>query len=181
MIIRTYRCEDCQTVFEISCESGNDGDPPCPTCEKVLQWQPSSFNITGAKSKAVDMAQDIMEKDYGLANFKDNNREGDVGYIDPTRKTAAQIDAIGQRESEAGREVVSRMKDITPELKPAVDGFFGGQSVSIGQNRVPVSQMIQAGKQGPAAGIDPMAALHKLGREGKLPKNYNIIARSKLE
>ena len=180
MIRRTYECNDCQAMFEVDCNS-NDPDPECPACNMVLEWRPKGFAIGGSiEGKAVKYAQDVMENDYGLTNFKDNNRQGDVGFIDPTRKTAAKLDEIGQRESEAGREVIERMKAIDPALKPQVDGFFGGQTASIGQNRVPVTQLIAAGKMGPAAGVDPMAALHKMGKEGRLPTNYRIIARDKL-
>ena len=180
MIRRTYECNDCQAMFEVDCNS-NDPDPECPACNMVLEWRPKGFAIGGSiEGKAVKYAQDVMENDYGLTNFKDNNRPGDVGFIDPTRKTAAKLDEIGQRESEAGREVVERMKAIDPQLKPQVDGFFGGQTASIGQNRVPVTQLIQGGKMGPSANVDPMAALHKLGKEGKLPNNFKIIARDKM-
>ena len=179
MIIRTYSCADCEAVFEVTCDSGDDPDPPCPNCEKVLNWVPTRFATTGVKSKAVDLAQQVLEQDFGLTNYKDNNREGDVGYIAP-RKTVAELDQTGQRESEAGREVVKRMTEISPEHKKQADNFFGGQMASIGQNRVPVQQMIQAAKMGPGAGVDPMAALHDLGRKGKLPNNYRIIARDKL-
>lgn len=181
MIYRTYCCADCDAIFEVQCES-NAPDPGCPNCEKVLQWQPGGFSIGGStESKAAKIAQDVMENDFGLSNYKDNNRQGDVGYIDPTRKTPAEKDAIMQRESEAGREVVKRMSEVaTPEIQRQADNFFGGQQVSIGQNRVSAQALISAGKSGPGAEVNPMAALHQLGKSGKLPSNHRIIARSTL-
>lgn len=181
MIYRTYVCGDCDTIFEVHHDSGDEPIPDCPTCSKVLKWTPKSFNTTGVKSKAVDYAQKVMEEDYGLSNFRDNNREGDVGYIDPTRKTAAEADAIGQRESEAGREVVHRLAQISPDHKTQVDNFFGGQSASIGQNKVPVQQLIQAGKTGAGSEVNPMSLLHKAGKEGKLPDKTRIIYKSDLK
>jgi len=178
-VVRTYECMDCSAVYEVTHESGDEPFPDCPNCSKVLEWRPQRFNTTTNKTKAVDLTQQVLEQDFGLTNYKDNLREGDVGYIAPT-KTTAEKDVIMQRESEAGREVVQRMKQIDPQLKPQVDGFFGGQTAAIGNNRVPVTQLIQAGKMGPGAGVDPMAALHKLGKQGKLPQNYKIIARDKL-
>jgi hypothetical protein len=181
MIYRTYECLDCQAVYEVAHDSGDEGFPPCPNCEKVLEWRPTRFAIGGSnESKAAKIAQDVMEQDFGLTNYKDNSREGDVGYIDPTRKTAAEKDAIMQRESEAGREVLSRMKDVTPTIQKQADSFFGGQMVGIGQNKVSAQQLIAAGKSGPGAEVNPMAALHKLGQAGKLPNNARIIARSNL-
>lgn len=181
-IIRTYVCSDCEAVFEQWCESSDELTPPCPNCEKEMQWQPAGFSIGGSnESKAAQIAQDVMEKDFGLTNYKDNNRPGDVGYIDPTRKTVAEKDAIMQRESEAGREVVKRMQDVvTPTIQKQADNFFGGQQVAIGSNRVSAQQLISAGKSGPAADVNPMAALHQLGKAGKLPNNARIIARHKI-
>ena len=37
--------------------------------------------------------------------------------------------------------------------------------------------MIAAGKSGPGADVNPMEYLHKMGKAGKLPNNYRIIAR----
>ena len=181
-IIRTICCGDCDAIFEQWCESSDELTPPCPNCEKEMQWQPGGFAIGGShESKAVSIAQEMLEKDYGLTNYKDNNKPGDVGYIDPTRKTAAEKDAIMQRESEAGREVLARMKDIaTPDIQQKADNFFGGQQVSIGQNQVSARQLISAGKSGPGAEVNPMAALHKMGQAGKLPNNARILARAKL-
>ena len=94
MIIRTYRCNDCQELFEVTCES-SDGDPDCPFCARELVWQPKSFAITTTKSKAVDVTQQIMEEDYGLTDFNDNMREGDIAAKTPVRPRAER-EAIEQ-------------------------------------------------------------------------------------
>lgn len=184
MIIRTYQCVDCEAYFEVECSS-NDPDPPCPACEKILEWKPVRFAIGGSQEgKAVALAQEIMEQDYGLTNFKDNNKEGDVGYIDPTRKTAAERDAQLQREAEAGREFQKRLTDnATPEQKKQVDTFFSGQSLTVGQNRIPAQTMLANAKAGPEAktGLGAMDHLHRLGREGKLPSNMRIVARATMD
>ena len=179
MIYKTFACSDCDSIFEVFCES-SDPDPDCPTCSKVLQWTPSKVSIGGStEGKAVKIAQDIMENDYGLTNFKDNNKPGDVGYIDPTRKTLAERDALGQRDAEIEREVRKTVEfsspDIKPELQRQADNFFGGQSVKIGQNSIPASQMIAAGKIGPAADVNPINLLHKAGQAGRLPTRYKMV------
>lgn len=179
MIYRTYKCDGCDQMFEVCHESGSEPSPDCPVCSKVLEWRPTKVSIGGSlEGRSVKLAQDILENDFQLSNYKDNNRDGDVGYIDPTRKTTAENDVIMQRESEAGREVLSRMKDVTPQQQQAVDGFFGGQSVKVGQNSIPAQQMIAAGKMGPAAGVNPMELLHRAGKEGKLPTNFRYIRES---
>jgi hypothetical protein len=68
----------------------------------LLGVQPAVFHMNdrtprkgyGNMSKAADITQDIMEKDFGLSNFKDNMREGDQAIITP------------------------------PHLQPAVQNFF---------------------------------------------------------
>lgn len=180
MIYRTYACADCDAVFEVTCESGNDPDPDCPVCSKVLEWRPTRFAIGGStEGKAVKIAQEIMEKDFGLTNYKDNNKPGDVGYIDPTRKTVAEADSIGQRDAEIEREVRKNIEFVSPEIKPELqkqaDNFFGGQTVKIGQNQIPASQMIAAGKMGPGANVNPISLLHKAGQAGKLPTRFRMV------
>src|SRR6266568_3768819 len=79
MIIRSYLCNDCGDKFEITFDNGDEPDPVCPYCrDMVLQWQPGMFSIKTGKSRAMDATQDILERDYGLTDFNDNLREGDV-------------------------------------------------------------------------------------------------------
>src|SRR6516162_5916553 len=83
MIYRTYQCIDCNYIFEIECESSSTEDPPCPECDKVLDWVPGMFSIKTERSRAVDYTQKVIEEDYGLTDLKDNNREGDVAFKPP--------------------------------------------------------------------------------------------------
>ena len=175
MIYKTFACSDCDSIFEVFCES-SDPDPDCPTCSKVLQWTPAKVSIGGStEGKAVKLSQEIMEQDFGLTNFKDNNKEGDVGYIDPNRKSLSEKDALGQRDAEIEREVRKTVEFASPDQKQMVDNFFGGQSVKIGQNSVPASQLLAAGKMGPNANLNPMTLLHKAGKAGTLPTKFRMI------
>jgi hypothetical protein len=159
MIYRTYQCNDCETIYECSHDSGDDPAPDCPTCSKVLQWTPKSFAITGVKSKAIDLAQDVLEKDFGLSNFKDNNREGDVGIV--RYKETKQETELVEREV---REMVAQ--STNPAVKEA---FWGGNAGATPQmNSMTGQSLIQMAKVGPAA-VDPMALLHKGAKEGKIP------------
>src|SRR5215470_17509578 len=96
MVIRTYLCEECNTQFEVACESGSDGDPDCPNCAVVLQWVPSRMNIGTVKSKAIDYTQKMVEQDYGLSNMNDGNREGDVAYKAPAPMQTNERETIEQ-------------------------------------------------------------------------------------
>lgn len=91
MIVRDYRCKKCSHVFTHYHNHGDEAYPPCPECSKAVEWQPGGFNITGVKSKAVDLAQRVAEQDYGLTDMNDSRREGDTAAkLTPTQSKMAQ-------------------------------------------------------------------------------------------
>jgi len=78
-IVRTYCCDLCGAKFDKLHFDRSEPPPPCPGCEALQARQvPAGFAITGSKSKAVDITQNIVEKDYGLTDMRDNLREGDI-------------------------------------------------------------------------------------------------------
>lgn len=166
-------------VFEVDCRS-EDGDPDCPQCSKVLIWQPRPFAITGIKSKAIDVTQKILEEDYSLTNWKDGNKQGDVAAIMPS-ETTVEREARMRIENEV-KELASQAKlPVSPEQNAAVHAFWGGgasQSGSTAQpNQLVAQTLLASAKVGPQAGIDPMRALHDMGKVGQLPNNMRIVAR----
>lgn len=170
MIIRTYLCQDCGERFEITLESGNDGDPDCPYCARVLQWTPTKFAISTNKSKALDLTQKIVEEDYGLTNLKDNLREGDVAAMTPVKTTA---------DREADEALQRDLRDLatnSERMHPAARTFFGGaQGGPFGQN-LNVQSVIQNAKGSVPADRNPMALLAEAGKRGQLPINYKLLA-----
>lgn len=179
-VIRSYECMDCKELFEVTHQSGEEPLADCPFCEKVLEWRPKPFAITGVKSKAVDVAQDILETDYGLTNFKDGSREGDTVAIMPT-ETTQQREARMRIESEV-QELAAQVKNApeNPAQAAAVSAFWGPQGPGGGQQPVQnmmAQTLIASAKAGPQAGTDAMAALHRMGKSGQLPTNMRIVAR----
>ena len=187
MIVRTYHCGECDCEFEFHCES-NDGDPDCPMCERLLDWRPKSFAITGTKARAIDVTQKILEQDYGLSNFKDNTREGETVAMMPT--------APNTTEREAGVRAMSEMAQhmgapaLNPEQAHAAAAFWGGTgagaSMKIGPNVVSREAMVAGAAQqtalATAEGRNPMALLHEGAKKGHIPslgQMTRIIARSK--
>ena len=79
-IVRTYLCDECGERFDKLHFDRAEPPPECPICLALRARQvPSGFVIAKSEvSKAVDITQDIMEKDLGFTNFKDNLREGDT-------------------------------------------------------------------------------------------------------
>lgn len=173
MIIRTYFCDNCEQEFEVTCES-NSPDPDCPFCAKVLDWRPGMFAIATSKSRAVDVTQQILEEDYGLTNFNDNMREGDVATKSAPAPNSGQRDAEIRQLSEAAQSIGQPM---TAEQANMAKNFWGGGQAA---NAVPVDQMLGAARASTAAanaeGLNPLKLLHDAGKAGKMPIKISVIA-----
>ena len=175
-VIRTFGCDDCGLEFEVT-QGMNDPAPECPRCCTVLEWRPQSFNITGTKSKAMDLTQSILERDYGLTNFRDNMREGDTAVINAGPPSVAVQDAQIRQLSEVAQ--ASGAPPLTPQQAEMAKAFWGGGQTPLQQ--VPAADMLAGAKSATAAanaeGVNPMDLLHKAGKAGKLKTPLNIVAR----
>ena len=129
MIIRTYRCEDCGDTFDVTCES-NDGDPDCPFCARVLQWQPERFSIGTNKSRALDLTQNIIEHDYGLTDLKDNLREGDVAAKGPPPPQGEERAWREQIEND-NRALAATVSNMAPQAREFFSGAGGKQQMNV--------------------------------------------------
>lgn len=137
IVVRSYRCGVCKTSVTLRQESA-EGAPDCPTCHGDTDWQPGGFMITGAKSQAVDIAQRVVEKQFGLTDLKDNTREGEAAF----KPTVVQ----------------SKM----------IDNYWAGEAATIGSNRIPMQTLLAGAKGGPQSpdpvsmlhkaqkGVDPL-------------------------
>ncbi len=168
MIRRTYQCPDCDTVFAVECGS-DDPDPTCPNpdCDKTLEWRPQSFAIGGSmEGKAVKYTQDIMEKDFGLSDFKDNAKPGELGIV---RRQETKV------ETEIVNQTISEIKQQTAGSDQARNQFWGanaGNPTSLGS--VTGQSMIAMAKQGPQ-GADPLKMLHAGVKAGKIPTPQQMM------
>lgn len=183
MIIRTYACDNCDKEFEITCNSG-DPDPDCPTCSIVLEWKPKSFNIATTKSKAINITQDILEKDFGLTNFRDNQRAGDVAGIVAPEPGQAAKDAEIRQLSEVVQQTTGQA--MTDQQHTMAQAFWGGGTgvPAVAQERIAhgVSLAKESMADVNARGLNPMNLLHQAGKKGHLPdfkKNMQVVARVK--
>ena len=141
-IMRTYMCGDCGHTLDVtlSAEQWNAQPPDCPRCLERGEWNTTHQEfkppaIGGSiRSRAIKLAEDIAEKDYGVADFKSDGREGgrpkvrykDASAVPPSswalpNESLAQAVALG-RESRlrygSGLDVLhSTLKDGTqPDL-----------------------------------------------------------------
>jgi hypothetical protein len=176
MIIRTYRCDDCEQEFEVHCES-SDGDPDCPACAKVLDWQPGMFAITGHKSRAIDVTQKIIEQDFGLANLKDNTREGEAAYKEPRVDTTHEKEKITQAVMEYVRETTGTAPG-GPVSAPAPVAFnWGTQVAGAPAPQVSMQHVLAQTKVGPQPPENPMEILQGGIKSGHLRSKNRIIAK----
>lgn len=176
MIIRTYECPNCNQQFEVTCES-SDGDPDCPFCSRVLEWRPGMFAITGNKSRAIDITQNILETEFGMTNINDRQREGDVAAIAAPPPGGAERDAQIRQLSEAAQAY--GQPALTPNQAEMAKAFWAGGQTPM--QSIPAADMLNNAKLATAAanaeGVNPMALLHKAGKEGKLKTRIDVIAR----
>lgn len=181
MIIRTYLCEDCNRQFEVTCDSGEDGDPDCPECSKVLEWIPSRLNIKTDRSRAVDYTQKMIEQDYGLTDLKDGNREGDVAYKEPRQPTTHERETIEQSVREYVRETTANVpvpaQNLTQAQAAVLKGdFWGGQPTGeIRTQTISTQQALASAKVGPQ-GPNPMEILQQGIKGGQIKNKSRIIA-----
>ena len=159
MVWRTFACDDCDSIWEVE-QAMDDPHPECPTCSKVLDWRPQSFNIGGSvEAKAVKHAHRIMEEDYGLTNFKDNVQIGETGAVMPTTNTSEQ--------EQVTREVAEYVAQT--QTNKVTNDFWGANSGAPSQvNSVTGQTMIGMAKTGPQ-GPDPMKLLHDGVKSGSIP------------
>lgn len=177
MILRTYACNDCGALFECEMESGDAGDPGCPACATVMQWRPRSFAIGGsAQSKAVDLTQNIIEQDFGLADMRDGVKEGETYFKPPPPKQTAALEAETRRDIEITKQTGGLPAELAAQVEHSRNTFFGaGGGAMLGG--VPGALSTAKAAASAPGGVDAMAALHEGGKKGMLPTRADIIAR----
>lgn len=91
-IVRTYICEDCNHLIEVVL-SQDEWDAPAPWCpqcaERNMRQEFKAPAIGGShRARAVALAEEIAEQDYGVADMKIEGKEGvrnKVRYKDDKR------------------------------------------------------------------------------------------------
>lgn len=172
-VIRTYHCDNCEQEFEVT-QNMADSAPDCPFCAKVLEWQPGLFAVKTNKSRAMDVTQQVLEQDFGLTNFNDNMREGDVATKAIPDKGTQQRDAEIRQLSEVALAMGQPMSEQQQQM---AQSYWGGGAVS---QTMPAGTLLAGAKASTAAanaeGYNPMTLLAKAGKSGKLPIKINSIA-----
>ena len=184
VVVRSrYRCTDCGHEFVWRHEGEND-DPVCPMCpaevaegpseKPKVEWQPPRPAIGTVKSRAIDYTQAMVEQQFGLPDFNDNQRVGDIGYKPPPPMQTAERESAMREMLEAGIPEETS-KQITDAAANFWQGNMGGASTeqTLGQQGVAA----QASAAAKAAGVDPIGMLEAGREKGILrPGGYSVAA-----
>lgn len=184
-ISRKYLCDDCTGEFTRLHWDREEPVPECPYCASATARNiPGTFSITGVKAKAIDIAQQIAEEDYGLTNMRDNLREGDIAAMGPSAPQTAEREEIV-------REMQGAFGDAagTPEhLERNIQEFWHtGTPSSIPPEAQAARDMKVAEARAASAvartdGADPIELLHKAEKAAN-PRggmNLHVMSRAKL-
>ena len=180
-VTRTYLCDDCGYRFTQLHMNRDEAAPDCPACYAAATHSvPGGFNITGNKSKAMDMVQKIAEEDYGLTNMRDGARDGEVAAMGPSQVQSAEAE-----------QLTRQMMDATPQMDPhqaaAVNSFWknsmsGAPTQAAGPEISPearrdmlLAQGALASSQSSGLGADPVGLLHEAGKRGMADTKLEIV------
>lgn len=189
-IRRTYRCADCRYEFKWVHESAEEPLPECPMCVAAaaaanvplvaapVAYVPPLVAINGDKSRAIDAAQQMAEQQFGLTDFNDNQRAGDIAFKGPAPMQTAEREQLVREMVQAG------LPDHLPVAQQeAAANYWQGQlgaattEATIGQQSVAA----QASQAAASMGVDPVGILEKGRETGSMRPRYDVVASTTAE
>lgn len=177
IIRRTYRCTDCAHEFSWVHASTEEVPPECPVCVSAPPpvLAPALPGLLTSKSAAIDFTQKMVEQDYGLTNFRDNSRPGDVAYMPDAPMHTAQRDAVTRELIQAGvPEPIAAADNIEKAANYWQGAMAGAASGTLGSP----TAAAEASREARAMGVDPVGMLEAGRKSGNLPLKLNVVARS---
>lgn len=180
MIRRTYRCTDCGTEFRVMLASEDEAPGACPRCPPTTEpsapavWVPPRPGIVGIKSKAIDYTQNMMEQDYGLTDFNDNMRVGDMAIKSITPSQTGEREKVIRELVEAGMPI-----PVAKEVEDAASNYWQGQAGgSVAENSTMVNNSVAsaASAAARAEGAEPLSILERARDQGIMRPKYNVVA-----
>lgn len=158
---RLYKCKACTHSWWERWEAGEGSKHVgCPECAKSqgTHGEPrvSMDGVAGKTSKAANIMQDMLEKDYGMTNLKDNLRQGDVAAM-VDNPVAAESNKMGGMFSGAG---------IQPAGAAAPKGGMSSDALLAGA-RAYTAQSNREGR-------NPMNMFHAAAKKGLVPDTLAI-------
>lgn len=193
LIRRKYRCDVCEHIFEARHESPDEPPPDCPACVQLGQavgqplYIPPMPGIGTTKGKAIDLAQQMAEEDYGLTDMNDNQRAGDIAFKGPAPMQTAESDQLihtmaqyaaqtgaaplpeGPRAPDGTRQVL-----VDPALQ--AQNYWQGNAGGSAEGTVGQGAAAKAASDAAKAqGIDPVGILEAGRQSGNMPLRLNVM------
>lgn len=179
---RTYKCNDCFLEWTERHDSADSPVADCPVCALKAEQVRRPVAVTTNKSRAIDYTQRMVEEDYGLTNFADNQRVGDNAIIGPSPMQTAEREAMTRAMVEAGLPA-----ELTQDQQQMAKGFWGSGTPAPTGNPV-VDQVLQAAVQSAPAGaaiarsegVDPVGLIHEASSKGLMNMKLHVAARGEM-
>ena len=180
-VTRTYVCDDCQYEFSAFHMNRDEPPPECPACYAATHAIPGRFNITSARSKAIDLTQQIAEQDFGLTNIRDNSRAGDIAALPPPPVQTAEAEMLTRQMKEAAPQMDDQKAALVNAFwKNSMTGGAapgaGASGLSAEQERdALLAQGQVAAAQANGLGADPVGLLHEAGKRGMADTHLEVL------
>lgn len=197
LLRRRYKCGDCGHVFDCRHASADEPPPPCPACPvtaaasgQLPAYVAPMPGINGSKSKAIDLAQQMAEEDYGLTDINDNQRTGDMAFKGPETLSTAdrekQLREMVEYESQTANSVNAPLPTgpTAPDgtrnvlVDPALqkENYWQGNAGGTAEQTVGSSQIAaEASRVAAAQGVDPVGILERGRKEGNMPLRFKVV------
>ena len=176
IVIRHYLCSDCGARFKVTHGSRDEPIPECPGCSGASSQLPAAPHIANANlNKAVDMAWDMMQKDYGFTDMKDNLKPGDIAAKGPSPMHTAEREAARREMTEYAGEAAGQA--IEPALQLQVQDFWKGGMAAPTTGPEQIGAARAASADAVAAGVDALSVLETAKASGKMQPRYNVVAK----
>jgi hypothetical protein len=172
---KRYFCEDCHTTFDVRQESGDLTIPECPKCvgaSGAATWVPPLVAIGSTKGQAIDLAQKIAEEDFGLTNFNDNQRAGDIAFKPESPMHTAELETNIREMMQAGIPA-----ELPKEHAEKVDNYWQGNMGGIAEQTIATQAVSSAASSAARAeGVDPLSILERGRAGGHMRQNFNVMS-----
>lgn len=180
LLRRKYQCSDCRYIWEERVADSSAPAPPCPACAaQKAAYQPPMPALGTAKGKAIDIAQQMAEQDYGLTNMRDNQRQGDIAAMGPAPIQTAEREKQIRELVEAG--MPAELAD--PNLEKQVQSYWQGQMIQDQPGGSPGSLQEASSSAAKAAmsvakaeGVDALTLLEEGRKQGTAPMRFNVVS-----
>lgn len=181
----TFQCTDCGFAWEIRSPERDAEGGDCALCvtRGDVPAAPPTYVVPRVamltnKSRAIDYTQSMVEADYGLTDFNDNQRAGDIGYKAPAPMHTAQREKETHELVQAGVPQETAAQIMQPTSNFWQGAMAGSAESTLGNSSVAA----QASKAAKDMGVDPIGMLES-GRERGIvrpEKLYNVVASDKM-